>query len=101
MLRTRIRLAAVLAYTDAMTSQITVPDDVFAGLREHFADREIVELTVTVGAWCGFRAGRVGDGRCGSMWQRPVRAVPVVRGGELLEQGLQVLEVGRLLGLGA
>jgi 4-carboxymuconolactone decarboxylase len=45
------RLAAVLAYTDAMTSQVTVPDDVFAGLREHFADREIVELTVTVGAY--------------------------------------------------
>jgi 4-carboxymuconolactone decarboxylase len=45
------RLAAVLAYTDAMTSQVTVPDDVFAGLREHFTDREIVELTVTVGAY--------------------------------------------------
>jgi 4-carboxymuconolactone decarboxylase len=44
-------LAAVLAYTDAMTSQVTVPDDVFAGLRAHFADREIVELTVTVGAY--------------------------------------------------
>lgn len=45
------RLAAVLAYTDAMTSQVTVADDVFAGLRKHFADREIVELTVTVGAY--------------------------------------------------
>lgn len=45
------RLAAVLAYTDAMTSQVTVPDDVFARLREHFGDREIVELTVTVGAY--------------------------------------------------
>jgi 4-carboxymuconolactone decarboxylase len=45
------RPAAVLAYTDAMTSQVTVPDDVFARLREHFDDREIIELTVTVGAY--------------------------------------------------
>jgi alkylhydroperoxidase family enzyme len=44
-------LAAVLAYTDAMTAQVTVPDDVFARLREHFTDRGIVELTVTVGAY--------------------------------------------------
>ena len=45
------RLAAALAYTDAMTCEVTVPDDVFAELREHFNDREIVELTVTVGAY--------------------------------------------------
>jgi 4-carboxymuconolactone decarboxylase len=45
------RLAAVLAYTDAMTAKVSVPDDVFASLREHFDDREIVELTVTIGAY--------------------------------------------------
>ncbi len=45
------RLAAALAYTDAMTSHVTVPDEVFTRLREHFDDREIVELTVTVGAY--------------------------------------------------
>jgi alkylhydroperoxidase family enzyme len=45
------RLAAVLAYTDAMTTRVTVPDDVFAELRDHFSDREVVELTVTVGTY--------------------------------------------------
>jgi alkylhydroperoxidase family enzyme len=27
------------------------PDDVFAELRDHFSDREVVELTVTVGTY--------------------------------------------------
>ncbi|MHC1561625.1 carboxymuconolactone decarboxylase family protein [Actinomycetospora sp. C-140] len=45
------RRAAALAYTEAMTRDVAVPDEVFAGLREHFDDREIVELTVTVGAY--------------------------------------------------
>ena len=47
----RPELAAVLAYTDALTTEVTVPDAVFARLREHFGDREVVELTVTVGAY--------------------------------------------------
>ncbi|MDN5913598.1 MAG: carboxymuconolactone decarboxylase family protein [Pseudonocardia sp.] len=45
------RLAAVMAYTDAMTYRVTVADDVFDALREHFDDREVVELTVTVGTY--------------------------------------------------
>ncbi|OZM78091.1 carboxymuconolactone decarboxylase family protein [Pseudonocardia sp. MH-G8] len=45
------RLSAALAYTDAMTAHVTVPDEVFAYLREHFDDREVVELTVTIGAY--------------------------------------------------
>lgn len=45
------RQRAVLAYTDAMTTEITVPDELFATLRRHFTDREIVELTVTIGAY--------------------------------------------------
>ena len=42
---------AAIAYTDAMTRSIRVPDDVFAAVRQHFDDREIVELTATVGAY--------------------------------------------------
>jgi 4-carboxymuconolactone decarboxylase len=45
------RLAAALDYTDAMTTSVRVPDPVFAALREHFDDRQVVELTVTVGAY--------------------------------------------------
>lgn len=42
---------AALAYADAMT-QVGghVPDDVFAELRRHYSEREIVELTVAVAA---------------------------------------------------
>ncbi|HEV7626183.1 MAG TPA: carboxymuconolactone decarboxylase family protein [Streptomyces sp.] len=42
---------AVLDYTDAMTRQVTVPDKVFEALRAHFDDRQIVELTATVGTY--------------------------------------------------
>jgi len=45
------RERAALAYADAMTRAIRVPDDVFAVVRRHFDDREIVELTATVGAY--------------------------------------------------
>jgi len=42
---------AVLAYSDAMTRQIRVPDDVFEAVRKHLSEREIVELTATVGGY--------------------------------------------------
>jgi alkylhydroperoxidase family enzyme len=42
---------AVLAYTDAMTRDIHVPDAVFEALRGHFSQREIVELTATIGGY--------------------------------------------------
>jgi len=42
---------AVLAYTDAMTQDIHVPDAVFEALRGHFNQREIVELTATIGGY--------------------------------------------------
>ncbi|MET7992083.1 carboxymuconolactone decarboxylase family protein [Amycolatopsis sp. NPDC005232] len=45
------RQLAVVAYTDAMTKQVAVPDEVFLALQKHFAEQEIVELTVTVGAY--------------------------------------------------
>ena len=45
------RERAALAYVDAMTLAIAVPDDVFAPMRAHFSDRRIVELTVMIGAY--------------------------------------------------
>ena len=42
---------AVVAYADAMTLEIHVPDDVFARIRERFAEREVVELTATIAAY--------------------------------------------------
>ena len=45
------RERAALAYTDAMTRDIAVPDDVFEGLRPHFDERQIVELSVLIGLY--------------------------------------------------
>src|SRR4026208_106431 len=38
------RQRALLAYTDAMTREIGVPDAVFAEVENHFSERQIVEL---------------------------------------------------------
>ena len=45
------RERATLAYVDAMTLAITVPEEAFAPLRAHFSDRQIVELTMMIGAY--------------------------------------------------
>lgn len=45
------RERAVLAYTDAMTREIRVADALFAEVRRHFDDRELVELTATIGGY--------------------------------------------------
>ena len=45
------RERAALAYTDAVTRDIDVPDAVFAELRKHFSERQIVELTVLIGTY--------------------------------------------------
>ncbi len=45
------RERAVLAYTDCMTREIRVPDSVFAEVRRHFNDRELVELAATVAGY--------------------------------------------------
>jgi len=42
---------AVLAYADAMTRDVAVPDAVFEVLRPHFSERQIVELTVLIGIY--------------------------------------------------
>jgi alkylhydroperoxidase family enzyme len=42
---------ALLAYADAMTTEIEVDDEVFDKLRRHYGDKQIVELTVLIGAY--------------------------------------------------
>lgn len=41
----------VLAYTDAMTKHVHVPDEVAAAVREHFDHEQLVELTATIAAY--------------------------------------------------
>jgi AhpD family alkylhydroperoxidase len=41
----------VLAYAQAMTLLVQVPQAVFDAMRAHFSDREVVELTATVAAY--------------------------------------------------
>ena len=43
--------AAVLAFTDASTRDVAVPEEVFAGVRGHLDDRQVVELTALVGGY--------------------------------------------------
>jgi alkylhydroperoxidase family enzyme len=45
------RERAALAFTDASTREVNVPDAVFENLRPHFSERQIVELTVLVGTY--------------------------------------------------
>jgi alkylhydroperoxidase family enzyme len=45
------RERAALAYTDTMTREIVVPDEVFAAVEHHFDARQIVELTVLIGSY--------------------------------------------------
>jgi alkylhydroperoxidase family enzyme len=42
---------ALLAYTDAMTRQIDVPDSLFSEVRKHFSERQTVELTMLIGTY--------------------------------------------------
>ena len=42
---------ALLAYVDAMTRDIDVPDAVFGRLRKHYSERQTVELTMLIGAY--------------------------------------------------
>ena len=42
---------AALAYADAMTMHVTVPEEIFQSVRTHFDDRQVLELTVTVAAY--------------------------------------------------
>lgn len=42
---------AVLAYTDTMTREIQVPDELFAEVHKHFDAQELVELTATIAGY--------------------------------------------------
>ena len=42
---------AVLGYTDSMTRDIHVPEEVFEPLKPHFDARELTELTATIAAY--------------------------------------------------
>ncbi len=42
---------AVLAYTDTMTKQVQVPDELFAEVRKHFDTQDLVELTATIAGY--------------------------------------------------
>ena len=42
---------AALAYADAMVTQTSVPDDVFAELKRHYDARAIVEISVLIGTY--------------------------------------------------
>jgi AhpD family alkylhydroperoxidase len=42
---------AVLALTDAMTRDVHVADSLFAAVRAHLGEREIVELVVTIASY--------------------------------------------------
>jgi 4-carboxymuconolactone decarboxylase len=43
--------AAVLAFADASTRSVAVPDSVFAAVREHLDDRQVVELTAVAAGY--------------------------------------------------
>ncbi len=43
--------AAVLAFTDASTRAVAVPDAVFAAVRAHLGDRQVVELAALVAGY--------------------------------------------------
>lgn len=45
------RERAVLGYTDTMTKNVQVPDDVFAPIGKLFDPQEILELTATIGGY--------------------------------------------------
>jgi AhpD family alkylhydroperoxidase len=42
---------AVLAYTDTMTKQVQVPDELFAEVEKHFDAQDLVELTATIAGY--------------------------------------------------
>jgi len=42
---------AVLAYTDTMTKQVQVPDELFAEVQQHFDTQELVELTAAIAGY--------------------------------------------------
>lgn len=46
------KLWSVVNYTDAMTKDVAVKDDIFEELKNYFSDKEVVEITATVCSCC-------------------------------------------------
>lgn len=46
-----MRDKALLAYVEESSENVQIPDDVFEALRHHYGDREVVEITVLIGAY--------------------------------------------------
>lgn len=46
-----MRDKALFAYVEESSENVQVPDDVFESLRHHYSDREVVEITVLIGAY--------------------------------------------------
>jgi len=46
-----VRDKALLAYVESSSQDVQVPDDVFDALRHQYGEREIVEITVLIGAY--------------------------------------------------
>ena len=42
---------SVIAYVDQLTLKANVDDEVFAGVKAHLSDRQLVELSVLIGAY--------------------------------------------------
>jgi alkylhydroperoxidase family enzyme len=42
---------ALLAYVDAVTRDIDVPEEIFSSLQSHHSERQVVELTLLIGAY--------------------------------------------------
>ena len=44
-------LAAIVAYTDAVTRDVEVPDDVFEAVLASLGERQVLDLTITIAAY--------------------------------------------------
>ncbi len=42
---------AVIDYTEASTRSVRVPDDIFNAVKKHFDERQLIELTLTIGCY--------------------------------------------------
>ena len=59
---------AVVKYTDAMTKDVRVKDDIFAELKRHFSDQEVVEITATVSCQVRYPGSFATHGtKCGAL----------------------------------
>ena len=45
------RERAALAYADAMSREVTVPNEIFEAVARHFSEPQVVELTILIGAF--------------------------------------------------